>query len=148
MDFTLSDEQRMMQESVRNLLTAECTVPQLRKLLEAGKTRDEARWGKLFGLGLGGVLADEEFGGLGLRELDFALVAEECGRALVPEPLVEQAGIVIPLIANTLSPAPSLSSSPGLSRGSTSVSLPEPLKHRPDVDGRDKPGHDVERVRR
>jgi hypothetical protein len=36
-------------------------------------------------------------------------------------------------------------SSPGLSRGTTSASLPETFKPRPDVDGRDKPGHDVER---
>ena len=33
-------------------------------------------------------------------------------------------------------------SSPGLSRGSTSGRLHETLKPRPDVDGRDKPGHD------
>ena len=33
-------------------------------------------------------------------------------------------------------------SCPGLSRASTSVSLPESLKPRPDMDGRDKPGHD------
>jgi len=135
MDFTLSDEQRMMQDSVREMLAAECTVPQLRKMVEAGQTRDEGRWKKLFELGLGGVLADEALGGLGLRELDFALVAEECGRALLPEPLVEQAGVTTPLL-----------SCPGLSRVCTSVSLPETFKPRPDVDGRDKPGHDAEGV--
>jgi alkylation response protein AidB-like acyl-CoA dehydrogenase len=113
MDFTLSDEQRMMQDSVRDLLAAECTVPQLRKLLDAGKTRDEARWKKLFELGLGGVLADEEQGGLDLREIDFALVAEECGRALLPEPLVEQAGIAVPL----LSPSPALREREGPPKG-------------------------------
>ncbi len=102
MDFTLSDEQRMMQESVRDMLAAECTVPQLRRMLEAGQTRDEARWRKLFELGLGGVLADEDVGGLGLSELDFALIAEECGRALLPEPFIEHAGIAMPL----LSPSP------------------------------------------
>ena len=111
MDFTLSDEQRMMQDSVRDLLAAECTVPQLRKLLEAGKTRDEARWKTLFELGLGGVLADEDEGGLGLREIDFALVAEECGRALLPEPLIEQAGIALRLIVGATSLAPSSPSS-------------------------------------
>lgn len=98
MDFTLSDEQRMMAETLRNLLDAECTVPQLRKLLADGKTRDEKRWRKLFELGLGGVLVAEENGGLGLGELDFALVAEECGRAALPEPLVEQAGIAASLL--------------------------------------------------
>ena len=38
------------------------------------------------------------------------------------------------------------SSSPGLSRGSTSVSLPEILKPLPDVDGRDKPGDDEKEI--
>ncbi|MEI9984263.1 MAG: acyl-CoA dehydrogenase family protein [Aliidongia sp.] len=141
MDFTLSDEQRMMVESVRDLLAAECTVPHLRKLLEAGKTRDDARWAKLFELGLGGVLADEEEGGLGLRVMDFALVAEECGRALLPEPLIEHAGIAVRLLMGAQSIAPSSTSSPGLSRGSTSGSRLWPHKtvSRPDVDGRDKP---------
>ena len=98
MDFTLTDEQRMMAETLRNLLDAECTVPQLRKLLAEDKTRDEKRWRKLFELGLGGVLVSEENGGLGLGELDFALVAEECGRAALPEPLIEQAGIAASLL--------------------------------------------------
>ena len=150
MDFTLTDEQRMLAETLRNLLDAECTVPQLRKLLAEDKTRDERRWRKLFELGLGGVLVSEEDGGLGLGPVDFALVAEECGRALVPEPLVEQAGVAALLLigAQSLLPDPPTPSSPGLSRGSTSGSLPESLKRRHDVDGRDKPCHDVESVER
>jgi hypothetical protein len=38
--------------------------------------------------------------------MDFALVAEECGRALLPEPLVEQAGIAVLLLTGALALAP------------------------------------------
>ena len=48
MDFTLTDEQRMLAESLRSLLDAECTVPQLRRMLDSGMARDAGRWGKLF----------------------------------------------------------------------------------------------------
>jgi Acyl-CoA dehydrogenase, C-terminal domain/Acyl-CoA dehydrogenase, N-terminal domain len=151
MDFTLTDEQRMLAESLRGLLDAECTVPQLRRMLDMATARDAGRWRKLFELGLGGVLAPEAAGGLGLGELDFALAAEECGRALLPEPLVEQAGIAVPLLAalgRAPSPAPLHPSSTGLSRGSTSgrgTALASSAD-RHDVDPRDKPGDDGERA--
>jgi alkylation response protein AidB-like acyl-CoA dehydrogenase len=50
-------------------------------------------------MGLTGVLAPTASGGLGLAEQDFVLIAEECGYACLPEPLVEQAGVVVPLLA-------------------------------------------------
>ncbi|MFM7066998.1 MAG: acyl-CoA dehydrogenase family protein [Gammaproteobacteria bacterium] len=107
MDFTFSEEQRMMATAVRELLDDVCTPAQLRVAAgpaEVGEGTaaggdDPARWARLVELGLPGMLAPEAVGGMGLTDIDFVLVAEETGRAALPEPLVEHAGIAVPLLA-------------------------------------------------
>lgn len=99
MDFAFSDEQLAIAEVVRNLLLAECTGAHLRQLMDRGAARDDNRWRQILDLGLTGVMVPEARGGLGLDETDFVLVAQACGRAALPEPLVELAGVVLPLLA-------------------------------------------------
>ena len=40
----------------------------------------------------------EEHGGLGMNELDFVLLAQECGYVALPEPLVHTALVAVPLL--------------------------------------------------
>jgi alkylation response protein AidB-like acyl-CoA dehydrogenase len=40
----------------------------------------------------------EEFGGLGMSELDFVLLAQECGYVALPEPLVHTALVAVPTL--------------------------------------------------
>ena len=107
MDFTFTDEQRMMATAVRELLDdvaapamlrAAAGAPELNEGPTAGGD-DPQRWARLVELGLSGMLAPEAAGGMGLTDIDFVLVAEEAGRAALPENLVEQAGIAVPLLA-------------------------------------------------
>lgn len=100
MDFRFTEEQHMMAETVRSLLADLCQPADLRRLMQSGEARDEARWTALVDLGLQGVLVPEEAGGLGLGATDFVLVAEACGYAGLPEPLVENAGVALPLLAD------------------------------------------------
>jgi alkylation response protein AidB-like acyl-CoA dehydrogenase len=99
MEFGFTEEQKMTADVVRGLLADECTTADLRRMLAAEEARSETRWAKLSELGLATVLVPEAAGGLGLAETDFVLVAEECGRAGLPEPLVEHAGIAVPMLA-------------------------------------------------
>jgi alkylation response protein AidB-like acyl-CoA dehydrogenase len=99
MDFRFTDEQTMMAETVRGLLADLCQPADLRRLMQSGAARDEKRWGAIVELGLAGVLVPEDRGGLGLDAADFVLVAEACGYACLPEPLVENAGVALPLLA-------------------------------------------------
>ncbi|GAB5505897.1 MAG: acyl-CoA dehydrogenase family protein [Rhizobiaceae bacterium] len=99
MDFRFTDEQQMMAEAVRNLLADHCQSADLRRLMASGEPGDEARWKRIVELGLQGVLVPEDQGGLGLGEADFVLLAEACGYAGLPEPLVENAGVALPLLA-------------------------------------------------
>ena len=112
MDFTFTEEQRMMATAVRELLDdvaapavlrAAAGAPELAEGPAAGGD-DPTRWGRLVELGLPGMLAPEAAGGMGLADIDFVLVAEEAGRAVLPENLVEHAGIAVPLLAACSAP--------------------------------------------
>lgn len=99
MDFTFSDEQRMMAASTRELLADVCSPAVLRAVAEGRDTSGAARWERYCELGLPGLLAPESAGGVGLSNVDFVLIAEELGRAAVPEALVEHAAVGVPLLA-------------------------------------------------
>ena len=99
MDFTFSDEQRMMAASVRELLADVCSPAILRAVAQGRDTSGAARWERYCELGLPGLLAPESAGGVGLSNVDFVLIAEELGRAAVPEALVEHAAVGVPLLS-------------------------------------------------
>lgn len=99
MDFTLNDEQRMFAETAQTLFADTCTPDHWRKQMETGEARDDARWQAIVETGFTLLLLPEEAGGLGLTELDFALIAEKAGYVVLPEPLAESAGVAAPLLA-------------------------------------------------
>ena len=105
MDFTFTDEQRMMRSSFRELAEDMCSSAEIRAAFEGRTQASAARWSRVAHMGLTAMLAPAEFGGLGLEAVDFALIAEEAGRAAFPEPLSEHAGVAVPLLAE-LSAAP------------------------------------------
>jgi len=98
MDFTFTDDQLLFQDSVRDFLLNEVTPARVRALWETETGRDDALWRQLAELGLTGLTVPEEHGGLGMSELDFVLLAQECGYVALPEPLVLTALVAVPLL--------------------------------------------------
>ena len=99
MQFAFTEDQLTITQAAREMLVETCTPAQLRKQLEAGNARDEARWSAISEMGLIGMLAPENVGGLGMGMVDLISIAEVAGYVGLPEPLVELAGITIPLLA-------------------------------------------------
>jgi alkylation response protein AidB-like acyl-CoA dehydrogenase len=99
MDFRLTDEQQMLSEMASDLFADLCTGTDLRRLLASGAARDDARWERLVALGLPGLMAPEAVGGSHLGPVEMALVAIAAGHAALPEPLVDHAGVAVPLLA-------------------------------------------------
>lgn len=112
MDFTLSDEQIMFMDSAGTLLGATCGPDHWRKMMERGEAFDGMRWATLVENGFTQLLLPETQGGLGLGEIDFAVIAEKAGYVALPEPLVESAGVALPMLAR-LAPGHSLLIDPG-----------------------------------
>ena len=98
MDFTFTEDQQLFQDSVRDFLVNEVTPERVRASWEIDSGRDDALWSQLAELGLTGITVPEEHGGLGMTELDFVLLAQECGYVALPEPLVHTALVSVPVL--------------------------------------------------
>lgn len=86
MDFDLSEEQELLQETVRQFLRNECPPTRVREILDADSDHDPALWSGFSELGLAGIHVPEAYGGAGLELLDLALVAEVLGGEAAPGP--------------------------------------------------------------
>ncbi len=98
MDFTFSEDQLLFQESVRDFLVNEVTPERVRASWDSETGREDALWSQLAELGLNGMTVPEEHGGLGMSEVDFVLLAQECGYVALPEPLVHTVLVAVPLL--------------------------------------------------
>ncbi len=78
-DFTLSDENRLVRESARAFVEAEI-LPHIREWDEKGEAHREV-FAKMAELGFLGAPIPEQYGGLGMDYISFALLCEELERA-------------------------------------------------------------------
>ncbi|HTO39937.1 MAG TPA: acyl-CoA dehydrogenase family protein [Rhizomicrobium sp.] len=87
MEFALSQDQKMLQDSVNRTLDRLCPLDRVRKAADEGAYAADV-WHGLVDLGVPGLLIPEQFGGVGLKLLDAALVAEALGRHASPVPFI------------------------------------------------------------
>jgi alkylation response protein AidB-like acyl-CoA dehydrogenase len=90
MDFGLTDDQRDIQRTARDLLAERATFARAREHAEAGTT-DEALWKELCELGWPGIAISEEYGGQGLGTIELSILCEELGRVVAPVPFLASA---------------------------------------------------------
>ncbi len=88
MEFGLSQDQKLMQESVRRTLERVAPLERIRRAVGVRETVAADIWEALVGLGLPGLIVPEEFGGSALGLLDAALMAEMLGRHVAPAPFL------------------------------------------------------------
>ena len=93
MDFNFSEDQLLLQQTVREFLAGECDVAWVRSQWESDTGRSSEFWQKLSEIGIPGLLIPESQGGLGMDEIDFVLLLEEMGRAALPEPVIGTAAV-------------------------------------------------------
>ena len=98
MDFCFTEDQLTLATGVRDYL-AGTHGPEVLRRLDGVGARDPAIWQGLVDMGLTGLLVPEAHGGLGLGLLEAALIAAECGRACLAEPLVDTAFVAVPWLA-------------------------------------------------
>src|SRR5919201_6902517 len=86
MDFDLSEEQRLLKESVDGLLTDAYDFDARKKYMKEKGGWSKAIWGKLAEQGLLGLPFAEADGGFGAGGVETMIVMEALGKALVLEP--------------------------------------------------------------
>ncbi len=87
MDFGLTEDQRVIQRTARELLAERAKPERVREHAEAG-TMDAELWRELCELGWPGIAVPEENGGQGLGRIELSILCEELGRALAPVPFL------------------------------------------------------------
>lgn len=95
MEFGLSQEQTLLQDSVTRFLTDNVSLDRVRKVAE-GEESDAGIWQGLAELGIPGLLIPEDKGGVGLGSLDAAVVAEALGNHATPAPFLSS-GVIAPV---------------------------------------------------
>ena len=84
MDFGLSEDQLLLEKTVRQFLSDQIPIERVRELRDLECPNDPTLWKSLAELGVTGILIPENLGGSGLALLDAALVSEALGHAVAP----------------------------------------------------------------
>jgi alkylation response protein AidB-like acyl-CoA dehydrogenase len=121
MDFGLTDDQREIQRTARELLSERARPERVREHAEAG-TQDESLWRELCELGWPGIAIAEEHGGQGLGRIELSILCEELGRSLAPVPFLQSA-LAATLIEHAGSPEQRERWLPGLATGEVTGAL-------------------------
>jgi alkylation response protein AidB-like acyl-CoA dehydrogenase len=101
MDLDLSDEQRELENSTRDVLGREHTVELARRVVEqregAGKEVEDL-WNRMVSLDWPVLTVPDANGGLGLGAVELAVVSEQLGHALAPGPFLSTASQFVPAV--------------------------------------------------
>jgi alkylation response protein AidB-like acyl-CoA dehydrogenase len=131
MDFNLSQEQQMLQDTVARLVRDNYTFEQREHLLKSETGFSLDFWAQLSELGLTAVPFSEELGGMGGGGVDTSLIMTELGRGLCLEPYLQSvifAGGLLDQLGSAEQKAELL---PLIARGELrlAVALDEPQSH-------------------
>ena len=88
MALVLNEEQSMLRDSARGLISDKAPVSHLRQLRDGNDATSFSRdLPRAFAeMGFAGLLVPEDFGGSGLGCVEAGIVMEEIGRTLMPSP--------------------------------------------------------------
>lgn len=99
MYLSLSEEQKLLAETVRSFVKKEVPSAKIRQIMATETAYDERLWQQMAEQGWMGLTIPTEYGGLAESWLTVAVLFEELGRGLVPGPFLATVGFAAPLLA-------------------------------------------------
>jgi len=91
MNFDLNEEQQMIMDQAAKFVANESPVSRFRELRDTERGWDPEMWGKMAEQGWLAIALPEDQGGFGGSFVDLAIILEQLGRGLVPEPYIASA---------------------------------------------------------
>jgi alkylation response protein AidB-like acyl-CoA dehydrogenase len=135
MALVLSEEQSMLRDSARGLISDKAPVSHLRQLRDSNDTTGFSPdlWKTFAEMGFSGLLVPEDFGGSGLGCVEAGVVMEEIGRNLMPSPFLATSVLAASALSRGGSAAQKSEHLPRIAGGSllASLAIDEGAKHRP-----------------
>jgi alkylation response protein AidB-like acyl-CoA dehydrogenase len=119
MDLDLTDEQKMLADTVNGLLEKKYDANARLTLLSSADGWSRDLWRQYAELGLLGLTFDEQYGGAGMGVHELSVVMESFGRALILEPFVATVVLGGSLVAAAGSPEQKAALLPGVAAGET-----------------------------
>jgi len=86
MDFSLTEEQEMLQKTTRDFLATECPKKLVREMAKDEIGHPLELWQKMSEVGWLGLIIPEQYGGSGASFFELVVLLEEMGRACLPGP--------------------------------------------------------------
>ena len=135
MALVLTEEQSMLRDSARGLISDKAPVAHLRKLRDDRDAVGFSRelWKTFAEMGFAGLLVPEEFGGSGLGAVEAGVVMEEIGRTLMPSPFLATGVVAVSALSRGGSAAQKSEYLSRITEGRliASLAVDEGAKHRP-----------------
>jgi len=135
MALVLNEEQSMLRDSARGLISDKAPVAHLRQLRDAKDATGFSRdlWRAFAEMGFSGLMIPENFGGSGLGCVEAGVVMEEIGRTLMPSPFLGTAVLAASVLSRGGSAAQKSEHLPKIADGSllAALAIDEGAKHRP-----------------
>jgi alkylation response protein AidB-like acyl-CoA dehydrogenase len=135
MALVLTEEQSMLRDSARGLISDKAPVSHLRQLRDGKDATGFSRelWRTFAEMGFSGLLVPEEFGGSALGCVEAGVVMEEIGRSLMPSPFLSTAILAASALTRGGSAAQKSEYLPKIADGSllAALAVDEGAKHRP-----------------
>src|SRR5712672_3715669 len=135
MALVLTEEQTLLRDSARGLISDKAPVAHLRQLRDSKDTTGFSRelWKTFAEMGFAGLLVPEEFGGSALGAVEAGIVMEEIGRTLMPSPFLSTAVLAASALSRGGSAAQKSEHLPKIANGSllAALAIDEGAKHRP-----------------
>lgn len=101
MRLAFTDDQIAMRAGLTDLLERECPAEVVRGAWEG---KPSHLWPRLVDMGLVGLTAPEDLGGMGMGDIETACLLEEAGRFALPEPVLETTAVAIPALVEAGGP--------------------------------------------
>src|ERR1700755_2645274 len=135
MALVLTEEQSMLRDSARGLISDKAPVSHLRQLRDSKDPTGFSKefWHSFAEMGFAGLLVPEEFGGSGLGFMEAGIVMEEIGRTLMPSPFLATSVVAASALNRGGNAAQKSEYLPKISNGSllATLAIDEGAKHRP-----------------
>lgn len=135
MALVLTEEQSMLRDSARGLISDKAPVAHLRGLRDSKDATGFSRdlWKTFAEMGFSGLLVPDKFGGSGLGCVEAGIVMEEIGRTLMPSPFLSTSVLSASALSRGGSEAQKAQHLPRIADGSllAALAIDEGAKHRP-----------------
>jgi alkylation response protein AidB-like acyl-CoA dehydrogenase len=128
MDFTFTEDQIAFRDAVSRFLMTEAAPEMLREIWETDIGRSPQLRAKIAEQGLTGLSVPEAEGGLGLGDVDWALMTQELGYYAIPDSLADTAYVAAGLLAGLPASHPARAAwLPRILDGSVRVAVGHPV---------------------